>query len=310
MIKTTKPFFPFTPRPIIKSNFTLHYEEAFSKQWKTFDAKFTWKDTPDDFVEWYDTYKETLRLATSKGTFLSEIESADAEKIVENKEHFTAEKSILHKEIWEPVDTTQTLFTDVLDDPDKPTGELQCSISYINTNNFEAEKSGPIRLSLEKGFLHKMYPRLYAMALLNDGTTHKIPNEPYTPIAENLTISYTAEEYIEVKSQSLQIDEDNQVSTENSVNAFQTKRIQLFHEHPFGLAEEHNYLKINRYQKGIRSAYDGEAFETHLVPKYCQGGDLFIGLENAETEQTVSLLIQVLEGSENPLVDSFDDLVI
>jgi len=81
----------------------------------------------------------------------------------------------------------------------------------------------------------------------------------------------------------------------------------LFHEHPFGLAEEHNYLKIHRYQKGIRSAYDGEAFQTHLVPKYCQGGDLFIGLENAETEQTVSLLIQVLEGSENPLVASFED---
>ncbi len=307
VIKTTKPFFPFTPRPILKSNFTLNYEEAFSKQWKTFDAKFTWKDTPDDFVEWYDTYKETLRLATNKANFLTRIKDDSAPKIVDSKEHFTAEKSILHKEVWEPVNTTQTLFTDILDDQDEPTGKLQCSISYINTNNLEAGKSGPIQLSLEKTFLHKMYPRLYAMGLLLQERDHKIPNEPYTPIAENLTVSYTAEEYIDVKSQSLQIDEDNPVSIENSVNAFQTKRIQLFHEHPFGLAEEHNYLKINRYQKGIRSTYDEDAFETHLVPKYCQGGDLFIGLENAETEQTVSLLIQVLEGSENPLVDSFDD---
>jgi hypothetical protein len=32
---------------------------------------------------------------------------------------------------------------------------------------------------------------------------------------------------------------------------------------------------------------------------------LFIGLENAEALQSVSLLIQVLEGSENPLVTSF-----
>ena len=306
IIKTNKPFYPFTPRPILKSNFSINYEEAFSKEWKTFDAKFIWKDTPDDFVEWYDSYKETLKLATNKGTYLTETKSTVTPKIVGSKEHFTAQKSILHKEIWEPVNTTQTLFKDILDDADNPTGKLECSISYIN-NNFKAGKSGPIQLSLEKTFLHKMYPRLYAMGLLIQGVEHKIPNEPYTPIAENLTISYTAEECIEVKSQSLQIEDENAIADENSINAFQTKRIQLFHEHPFGLAEEHNYLKIDRYKKGIRSDYDGDAFETHLVPKYCQGGDLFIGLANAETEQTVSLLIQVLEGSENPLVNSFED---
>ena len=50
-----------------------------------------------------------------------------------------------------------------------------------------------------------------------------------------------------------------------------------------------------------------KAFETHLVPKYCLGGELFIGLTNAEPGQTISLLIQVLEGSENPLVNSFEE---
>ena len=46
------------------------------------------------------------------------------------------------------------------------------------------------------------------MSLITEGDEHKIPNEPYTPIAEELTISYNAEETISIKTQSLPIDKD------------------------------------------------------------------------------------------------------
>ena len=94
------------------------------------------------------------------------------------------------------------------------------------------------------------------MSLITEGDTHKIPNEPYTPIAEELTISYNAEETISIKTQFLPIDKDNPLHDENNADAFESKRIQLFHEHPFGLTEEHNYLKVTRYQQGIQSVYD------------------------------------------------------
>lgn len=307
ILKTTKPFYPFTTQPLLKSNFSINYEEAFAKKWESFGVQFKWKDAPEDFQEWYDAYLEGLKLATKKIDYVTIAGNQASPRIVKSDGHFTAEKSILHKEIWQELDSTQTLFTEIIDpETEEGTGTFECLINFMNTKNYEADASGPIRLSLEKTFLHKMYPRLYAMSLMTRGNTQKVPNEPYTPIAEDISVSYKAEEAILVKSQSLPINADNPLADQNSAKSFQTKRIQLFHEHPFGLAEEHNYLKISRYEKGIQSAYDEDAFDSYLVPKYCQGGDLFIGLKNAEAEQTVSLLIQVLEGSENPLVDSFE----
>jgi len=56
-------------------------------------------------------------------------------------------------------------------------------------------------------------------------------------------------------------------------------RIQLFHEHPFGQSKENI--------KGT------------LLPKYDKSS-IFIGLQEVKALQNISLLIQVLEGSENP----------
>lgn len=42
------------------------------------------------------------------------------------------------------------------------------------------------------------------------------------------------------------------------------------------------------------------------MPVHENGGELYIGLEAAK-QTTVSLLIQMLEGSENPLVDTFEE---
>ena len=241
-------------------------------------------------------------MATNKGTYLSKTKSDEAPKIVADHKHFTATRSVLINEVWLETNS-QELFKETSDG----SGEFECTLDFINNVAIKEDAVGAVKVSLDKTFLHKMFPRLYAMSLITEGDEHKIPNEPYTPIAEELTISYNAEETISIKTQSLPIDKDNPLHDENNADAFESKRIQLFHEHPFGLTEEHNYLKVTRYQQGIQSVYDEEAFETHLVPKYCLGGELFIGLTNAQPEQTVSLLIQVLEGSENPLVPSFEE---
>jgi hypothetical protein len=94
---------------------------------------------------------------------------------------------------------------------------------------------------------------------------------------------------------------------QNEKEAYASSRIKLFQEHPFGQEEEHNYLKIAQRKRGVKSKDELKKVQSHLLPKYCKGGTLFIGLEDAEVSQTVSLLIQVLEGSENPLVPSFKE---
>ena len=291
----------------------------FEKNWSEVEVKFNWKNTPDNFYNWYSAYMASQKLATPRQQCEDDdtatVDSCDVnkDKIVSGDSYFRARKSVLHKDVWNYIkdidetpegDRTQELFTKITNPVDK-SQVFECIVNFDNT--YKTDKVGALRLTLQQDFLHSIYPRLYALAMMSKDLMMPIPNEPYTPIAEELTISYNAEETISIKTQSLPIDKDNPLHDENNADTFESKRIQLFHEHPFGLTEEHNYLKVTRYQQGIQSVYDEEAFETHLVPKYCLGGELFIGLTNAQPEQTVSLLIQVLEGSENPLVLSFEE---
>ncbi len=156
----------------------------------------------------------------------------------------------------------------------------------IQQENFSSNaKKGFIRLSLLQSFLHDFFPRIYAVALSKKEEATIIPNEPYTPLVETIRINYKAS-----------VTKDFNLSTisddlkENLTN-YLDESLELFHEHPFGQSEQHAYLK------GKHEFLTNK--QCKLVPN-CEKGELFIGLENAEQLQQVSLLIQVLEGSENP----------
>jgi hypothetical protein len=66
-------------------------------------------------------------------------------------------------------------------------------------------------------------------------------------------------------------------------------------------------LETQRRLRGIVDVYDSERANSYLLPNYCQGGELFIGLEQAVVQQNISLLVQVLEGSEDTEVPTFND---
>jgi len=320
LLKTVKPFYPFTPLPKVGSNFSINYPEAFAKNWEEFKVRFTWKDAPSDFSDWYTGYLKSQELATSKLQYekdaIGVAQGANTTRIINTKDDFIATKSILYKEIWRHLEITedengnpdgegvQLLFRELPETEENPTGGYECMMQFSNLENTEIGKSGPVRMTLQQSFLHKLYPRLYAISLMSRNEAMPIPNEPYTPIAENISINYTAQEQITITTRNLPIERED-ISVKKATKLFEERRIQLFHEHPFGFAEEHNFLKVMQYIKGIRGTYTQTKISTQLVPKYCRGGQLFIGLENAEPLQSISLLIQVLEGSENPLVNSF-----
>lgn len=60
------------------------------------------------------------------------------------------------------------------------------------------------------------------------------------------------------------------------------------------------------YHEDVFGQYEKETETKSIVPVHENGGELYIGLEAAK-QTTVSLLIQMLEGSENPLVDTFEE---
>ncbi|WP_418604235.1 baseplate J/gp47 family protein [Hwangdonia sp.] len=157
----------------------------------------------------------------------------------------------------------------------------------IQQENFSSNaKKGFIRISLLQSFLHDFFPRIYAVALSKDSETALIPNEPYTPLAENMSVDYKASV---TKTFNLSASSD---SLKQNLTNYLDESLELFHEHPFGQSEQHTYLKSKHEFLGTKT-------QCTLVPK-CEKGELFIGLENAEQLQQISFLIQVLEGSENP----------
>lgn len=282
-INAAKPFFPFSPQPVDNSNFLIKYSEAFTKKWENINIDVLWKNTPVDFVEHYKAYKTTALNTISVGAFKSSVLNAsnnfeNSGGIVTTNSYFQYQPAILSNNIWQNYGSAATLFT--------ATSPFKTTLNIANSN-YITEKNGQLKLTLTKSFLHRLYPKIYALALSADDANVVIPNEPYTPLAESLVLNYTASETTKFSV----------TGTETLEGIYTKNKAKLFQIHPFGYAEEHSYLK---------SLLDYvESENSYLFPTYCKGGELFIGLENVQELQQITLLFQVLEGSENPLTSSF-----
>ena len=280
-INSAKPFFPFSTQPVIGSNFNIKYNEAFTKKWINITIDLLWKNTPTDFVEHYKAYKTSSVNTISTNTFKSYVLNGTNFKteggIVTSNNYFQYKLSLLSNNSWQNGAAT-TLFTST--NPFK-------TILSINNNNYTTEKNGQLKLTLATSFLHNLYSKTYALALSSENPDVVIPNEPYTPLAESLILNYTASETTKFTA----------TGVENLESVYNKNEAQLFHIHPFGYAEEHSFLKSNLQHTEDKNSY--------LVPTYCKGGELFIGLENVQELQQITLLFQVLEGSENPATASF-----
>ncbi|MBU3660685.1 MAG: phage baseplate protein [Flavobacteriales bacterium] len=333
-INITKPFYPFTTIPVKGSSFSVYNEEIFSKKWNFINVNLKWKDTPASFNGLYRAYDQNF-LDTVAGDWFEKISAQPSipltnpgpigflnyaafqiqlqfpfqlgqftpstpqppqpaplsqrgyylkyNSIVTNNNYFKASVEVRNNDQWMPAQpsssNTITLFKQVA-------GQTGFYTDF-NTSNISNGKTGPLRLSLNQSFLHELYPKIYALALSCTSKEVLIPNQPYTPFVEELTVEYSAEALVTVLNP-------------NPEQYFNQRSIQLFHEHPYGQVEEHQYLKL--------SAPVQVSNTISLAPYYGSGGELYIGLEDVENLQQISLLIQILEGTENPLTDSFTSI--
>lgn len=305
----SKPFFPFGTLPVAGSNFYIGLPEALEKNWQNITVDFSWKDKPDDFRELYIAYREPFLNAISKEYYDLKLENGTVTAnskalIVENDSHFTADVNVLQDGVWKPLEEYQ-LFDETPWDISvtaqtkndtkkskqvkegyaykeyakhhesankKKTGNSKFPIKPAPVRSGEDKKfsasikEGFIRITLKQSFLHKLFTKIYTVALSKTGNKVLIPNEPYTPVVESMKVSYSA------------------------IASYE--EIGLFHEHPFGVSEESIELKKASVLKASRQ-------KITLLPSYDRGS-LFVGIENAEARQQINLLIQVLEGSENP----------
>ncbi len=164
------------------------------------------------------------------------------------------------------------------------------------TENFSAGvKDNYIRISLEKDFLHSIYPQLFAAAMTDTTRAALIPKEPYTPEIASLKLDYKAS--AKNKIDDLTGSNDNPGLLADYVN----HNIQFFHETPFGQAEQHAFLK-----KQYHGLIDGNIT---AIPQAPDLAAFYIGIAGIETGSVASILFQVAEGSEDALAPSFSDTI-
>ncbi len=288
LLNGKKPFYPFGTQSVKHSNFQINYPELFEKEWDAINVKIVWKNTPDSFKDLYYAYRTDYLYKASPSVFLGgmfnvvqfELQRSQLMQFNQNPEnlivtgdnHFKADIQIRHNAKWENTVNNHVLFTA------DGNGGYFSEFEIRKSNN----ETGPFRMSLKQSFYHEFFPRIYALAFTSKEKDALIPNEPYTPLIETVSLDYTA---------------SAKMSFGSSEKDFVQNKVKLFHEHSFGQNEEHYYLK------GNLSFMEDSEKKVFLLPDYNKGGELYIGLEDAEPLQIVSLLIQMLEGTENPETD-------
>ncbi|MCH7399180.1 baseplate J/gp47 family protein [Belliella sp. DSM 107340] len=105
------------------------------------------------------------------------------------------------------------------------------SFACILTNQIDKIPNAKVRVNLQQSFLHEIFPKIYAMVLTSDKDDKIIPNEPYTPLGADLTLSYSAE-----------VD----FSNNSEMN-------RIIHIHPFGFGDQDNkcLLSSQYHQDGF-----------------------------------------------------------
>ncbi len=289
-LNADKPFYPFTTNPVKGTGFSVYNEEVFSKNWRNIGVEIHWKNTPENFNTLYRAYDKSFLANFGRDWTASipkiqrtrdgvNIVEFDYNSIVPNDSYFKAKSYIQYNKEWKLSDHDPVVLFKKIQHEDGVSFETDFS---VNSMGYVPGHAGPVRLTLEQTFLQDLYPTIYALAISSEDPTVLIPNQPYIPFADSVSLRYSAEAILGINV----VNEDN----------FDERTVQLFHEHPFGQSEEHAFLKN---QSGVAS-------KCFLTPTYCKGGELYIGLENVQNLQQVSLLIQILEGTENPLADSFE----
>lgn len=326
IIDPAKPFAAFGSVPKIGGNLYIGSHEVFSKAPLRIGLQAEWGDLPTDggtparldFPAHYSGYDESQYISFS----------GDGPLITENSD-FLAAFQVLQGGRWKGSAGTGAPISDgdnLLLFPDADAGDSGGVTSEVNALEvdyslafnpeffrrdprlpaFSAFRNGMargfMRLQLKRDFLHADYVRFVSLAALNQNST-AFPNAPYTPLMNRLSLSYMAREQITFRGK--------------TKAAFDGRVEQFFHIHPFGQAEffpidEEASDKVltsrqlvPRFDAPVFNADGSPLLTDPATPDSAQerrlaSGNLYIGLRDLDPPQTLHVLFQVAEGSENP----------
>jgi hypothetical protein len=273
-IDTTKPFYPFGVIPKLNSSFILGNYEISRKKINGLDVQIKWNSLPEDengLQAYFSGYDETISKSDYKckisflndGNWLPEDKSVQEQVnlFASNPPHDESPKEKLH-----PV----TLLNNI------STFYYQVDKRRIEATDFGYNKNtlgGFVKISLcNPPFLfgHNKYPECLTKVTLANAkkkVPKPLPNPPFSPVIEDLTINYTSISQIEF-------------SAKQTLEMKTTRK--FYHLHPWG------YEEIQKYSNNDK---------IRLVPVYNHQGNLLIGLMDATPNMTISILFNLLDDS-------------
>ncbi len=301
-----KPFLPFGPQGKQGATFYVGSAEAFNKQLESFTLKLKWLNAPFNFSSIYnasaDGYsvsnnshfkaKLTAKIAgqeTSSTVNLFDADNAAAEHPITIPDDGSSlasgmgSKASLQQARVISLQQTRWAIRQV------QTLQLLSPIHWfyplLLTRQVAAPRlrDGFVSLRLSTDFLHSRYAEVYTKRVVAAaGGTLSLPNEPYTPTLESLSLSYTAT--------SGRVD-----LAATDASAISAGQLGFFQIAPFGQRRDHSHL---RSQLAFLPAKT-----VSLLPEYPHEGEFYLGLSGVEPGRNLALLFQVAEGSGDPDLD-------
>ncbi len=309
-INPAKPFQPFGVLAPQGASWYIGSEEIFYKQLHTLKFDIQWNEVPEqNLANHYADYDKVLgRSGSTLGT------SGSFTKITSNSV-FTVQLEHLSDREWKPYkgfgdQGTETSVTTLFDKDDakkpsqilirdprrrSPIFDRKKATNYPSLTEYQTDvQKGFIRLVLNGvDFQHKNYANalMQASVVSADNPTLKLLiNPPYTPSVKSMEAHYT------------------------SKHKLIRNHDQFFHLHPFGEAEqtvpmytgdkkdapENTQLLLPEFvYRKTDTIYSKASVIVKDITRRCEGM-LFIGLKELQPQQSVSMLVQVVEDSGNP----------
>lgn len=263
------PVFPFGNAPHIGSNFYIGSAEAFSKSITSLTINLQWQDVPESLQAHYAAYENP--------------------QVTDDR--FQGDVFLLGGKNWHKLSGTEVgLFNLAGNDLvnsiffDYAVGNIVATSGYqrkplaLGNAYTQSTQQGFVRLALTgptkadvdnlpayapfEAFGHKAFPYVYAdhaIRIAKEEAGVVLPQPPYTPVLSSVTLDYTAINVFEL-------------NTPNQVDQF-------FSLDVFGSAESKEDTAVK------------------LVPFEPHQGAMYIGLQNAQPSQIISMLFQMEEGS-------------
>ena len=308
-----KAFLPFGPLPVVGSQFHVGCAEALGKPLTSLTLNIGWQGAPADLSAHYAHYSRVGQMSNGIGATATWRDGAGAS-------HTSSTVTLLPRHAVPLTKITINAGGAVNSTPSparqilalRASGSAKAQQSAGSRERAQpvqrrakasalgehsrfggtplsapTARAGFITLSLVESLLHGDFRREALQAALPpaDETARKtfVPtllNEPYTPKIQDISLDYAAQS-------------DASRIADPALAALTDTDVQFFQIDALGLAREQAWLTLNR-------PWAPQA-AVNLLPAHPAAAELLIGLSGVQAGDSVSLLLQLAEGSADPL---------